>query len=218
MRRLETLGLAVATPNGAELKTGIPGCMNRETRFIAFIKALAAAIPAATMRPSRRQQMYIQLTAHGEPIRLESYSVDHGGGMWAGGTTLSFTAPYDGAQQLWKIVSTQVYPHLDRMQELRDRFLHMTGFQYGINDHSQAGVAAILTALEKNARLVDQRIATIAPDTLAAIRRDDSDIRMGFTLSRDGFGSVDGTMFPAAVADRTFLDVVQREAARSDRN
>lgn len=219
VRRLGTLGIAVATPKGAELKTRVPRCMDRETRFIAFIKTLAAAIPAATMRPSRRQQMYIQLTAHGEPIRLESYSVDHGGGMWAGGTTLSFTAPYDGAQQLWKIVSTQVYPHLDRMQELRDRFAQMTGFRYRINVHGQASVDATLTALETNARLVDQRIATIAPDTLAAIRRDDSDIRMVFTLSRDGFGRGDGAMFPAAVADRTFLDIVQREAAaRGDRN
>lgn len=218
VRRLRALGLLVVPPNGAELKTGVPGCMERETRFIAFMKALAAAIPAGTVRPPQRQQMYVQLTARGEPIRLERYSVDYGG-ITGGSDTLGFAAPYDGARDLWKIISTQVQPHLDRMRQLRDRFMRMTGFLYGLQDRSPGSIDVILTELEKSALLVDQRIATIAPDTLAAIRRDDSAIPVGFTLSRDGFsGSND--MFSASVADRTFLDTVQRgreAAARGDR-
>jgi hypothetical protein len=77
----------------------------------------------------------------------------------------------------------------------------------------------VLPALEKAARTVDQRIATIAPAQLAEIRREGSKGYVQILLRTDGFGAGDGSMLPLASADRTFLDIVEqnrRAAARGE--
>jgi hypothetical protein len=66
---------------------------------------------------------------------------------------------------------------------------------------------------------VDERIAKIEPAQLAAIRREGSNGYVQILLRADTFGGGDGTMLPLESADRTFLDIVERNrqaAARGE--
>jgi hypothetical protein len=161
----------------------------------------------------------VEVKAAGEPIRLEGYSwnrENYEHWTWgASGGSLLFAAPYDGAQEFSNIVSNQVWPHLDRMQGHQERFVQMTGFHYSTFDDSHASMDRVLTELEKAARVVNQRIAKIAPDELAAIRGESARRSGSMVLRRASFGAgVDG-MRPLAMADRTLLDIVRGDIAMS---
>jgi hypothetical protein len=206
-------GILVAPPTLTEVRKK-PGCTDRETQFIGFVKKLSAAARGRTVVLSaERRQILARVTAAGEPIRLEEYAVFYGG-ITGGGATLMFAAPYDGAAEFWRLISEKVVPHLDTMQEFERRFTQISGCSYARYDRSRASIDEVLAGLENAARVVDQRIAKIAPEELAEIRP-----RCGahFVLRRDGFGSGDNAMFPLAEADRTFLEVVRRARETADR-
>lgn len=207
---LELRGILVATPTLDKVRNE-PGCTEGETQFMVFVKELSAAARGrpAKLSPEPRRQIVARVTAAGKPIRLEQYSVYYGG-ITGGGATLMFAAPYDGANELWELISSRVGPHLDRMQELEQRFVDMTGCVYARNDRSQDSIDEILTGLENAARVVNRKISEIAPDRLAAIRRRSLCGDSQLTLRRDGFGAGDGAMFPLAAADRTFLEFIER--------
>jgi G:T/U-mismatch repair DNA glycosylase len=130
-----------------------------------------------------------------------------------------FASPCDQPAEFWKVVATLVKPHLLRMQELDEHFAHSTGFRYIVDHHAQGTIEHVLPALEKAARTVDERIAKIEPAQLAAIRREGSNGYVQILLRADTFGGGDGTMLPLESADRTFLDIVERNrqaAARGE--
>jgi hypothetical protein len=67
-----------------------------------------------------------------------------------------------------------------------------------------------LAELEKAARVVDERIAGIAPDKLAEFRRTGPYGDVQLMLGLEGFGAGTGSMYPVAQADRTVLDIIEQ--------
>lgn len=216
---LRARGLWVQPPQSADLLSNGPGCSAHEKQFISFMQALAAAMPATTPQsPEWRQMIAVRLTPAGEKIRLESYAAERTGYPSAR-VQLDFAAPYDRAAEFWKIVATQVYPHLDRMAALDLHFLQMTRFQYGVWEKSELDYPQLFTQLETAARIVDEKIAKIPPAQLAEIRNTGPAGWVPIMLRLDGFGSGEGSLHPFAVADRTFLDIVaenRRAAAKGE--
>jgi hypothetical protein len=220
--KLSTRGLYVLPPTPEELATSPnvgQGCAQRERQFVAFMQGLSTAMADTPAPPHEyAESLSVRLTASGEVMRLEHYLADRTGYPTAG-VTLLFTAPFDQPAEFWRAVATQVRPHLLRMQELDERFAHTTGFHY-IAYHTTPGtLGSVFPALEKAARAVDERIAKIAPDKLAEIRREGPKGYVQILLRTDGFGGGDNTLFPHAAADRTFLDIVEqnrRAAARGE--
>ena len=220
--QLSMRGVSVMPPTPEEL-TGSPndgqGCARREKQFMAFMQGLSAAMAATPARPREYgENLSVRLTASGELLRLEHYSADRSGYPSAG-VELLFASPYDQPAEFWKVVATLVKPHLLRMQELDEHFAHSTGFRYIVDHHAQGTIEHVLPALEKAARTVDERIAKIEPAQLAAIRREGSNGYVQILLRADTFGGGDGTMLPLESADRTFLDIVERNrqaAARGE--
>jgi len=220
--QLSMRGVSVMPPTPEEL-TGSPndgqGCARREKQFMAFMQGLSAAMAATPARPREYgENLSVRLTASGELLRLEHYSADRSGYPSAG-VELLFASPCDQPAEFWKVVATLVKPHLLRMQELDEHFAHSTGFRYIVDHHAQGTIEHVLPALEKAARTVDERIAKIEPAQLAAIRREGSNGYVQILLRADTFGGGDGTMLPLESADRTFLDIVERNrqaAARGE--
>jgi hypothetical protein len=220
--KLSMRGLSVLPPTPEELASSsndAQGCARREQQFIAFMQGLSAAM-TDTPAPQREngESLSVRLTASGEGLRLEHYMADRSGYPSAG-VTLLFASPFDQPAEFWRVVASQVRPHLLRMQELDERFAQTTGFRYIAYHPAQGAIGVVLPALEKAARTVDQRIATIAPAQLAEIRREGSKGYVQILLRTDGFGAGDGSMLPLASADRTFLDIVEqnrRAAARGE--
>lgn len=217
--RLRSHGLFVEPPKTEDISNGNVGCPDRQTQFMTFMQALASELPAgAEQEPESRQGIGVRLTPADEPIRMESYSADRSAYPSAG-VTLSFTSPYDRAAEFWKIIATQVQPHLDRMRVLDEGFVRMTGFQYAVFDRSGASHAEVLANLEQAARTVNERIATIPQERLAEIRSTGPYGFVQILLRVDGFGPGDDAMHPLTAADRTFLDIVEknrRAAARGE--
>jgi len=220
--KLRTRGLYVMPPTPEELAASSndgQGCARRERQYIAFMQGLSAAMTGTpASRHEYAESLSVRLTASGEVLRLEHYMADRTGYPSAE-VTLLFAAPFDQPAEFWRVVTTQVRPHLIRMQELDERFAHTTGFRYVAYHPAQGTLGFVLPALEKAARTVDERIAKIAPAQLAEIRRQGPVGYVQILLRTDGFGGGDNTMFPLAAADRTFLDIVEqnrRAAARGE--
>jgi hypothetical protein len=199
--------------------SGAPGCSDREKQFISFMQALAAVMPATTPQPPEwAQTIAVRLTPAGEPIRLERYGAERNGYPTAR-VQLEFAAPYDRAAEFWRIVATQVYPHLDRMAALDMHFLQMTQFQYGVWEDGTLPYAQLFEQLETAARKVDERISKIPAAQLAEIRKTGPVGWVPIVLRLKGFGGGDGRLHPFEVADRTFLDIVaanRRAAAKGE--
>jgi hypothetical protein len=204
-KQLELHGILIETPTFAHVSKE-PGCTDRETHFMTFVKQLWSAARGKTdVLSAPRRQYFVRVTA-AEPIRLEKYSVSYGG-ITGGGTLLEFAAPYDGATAFWKTLSEKVIPHLDRMQALEQRFMALTRCGYGRDYRGGASIDEALTGLENAAKIVNARVASIAPEELAAVGSYCGASQL--TLRRDSFGSGDA-MLPLEAADRTVLDVLRR--------
>jgi hypothetical protein len=207
--RLQDAGLYVEPPNAAELSTRSASCTAAEARFIAFMQGLAAVLPQSMPSGHPRQTTSVRPTAAGEPLRLESYTADRSGYPSAM-VMLTFAAPYDDASGFWRVVSSAVLPHLDRMRALDDRFAQITGLRYVTYERNELNYEQTLAELEKAARVVDQRIASIAPDKLAEFRRTGPYGYVQLMLGLEGFGAGTGSMYPVAQADRTVLDIIEQ--------
>jgi hypothetical protein len=214
-------GIGVVPPTTEELVNSTndaQGCTSREKQFIAFMQGLSAAMGSTPMRArAYNESISVRLAPVGQPLLLESYGVSYGG-ITGGGTSLSFVSAYDRPEEFWKVVATQVRPHLDTMAELAQRFAAATHDRYWVDDHRKLPVTQVLSELERAARIVDQRISKIAPEKLAELRKVAGGYGLYmFLLRADSFGGGDGTMFPLASADRTIVDLLekyQRDAAR----
>ena len=217
--KLRARGLSVQPPKSEELLSNDPGCSEREKQFISFMQALTAAMPATTTpSPEWHQTIAVRLTPAGEAIRLESYRADRGG-YPSSGVQLDFAAPYDRAAEFWKVVATQVQPHLGRMTALDQHFLQMTQFQYAVWEDGELDYPQVFAQLETAARIVDERISKIPPAQLAEIRNTGPAGWVQILLRLEGFGGGDGSLHPFEVADRTFLDIVaanRRAAAKGE--
>lgn len=220
--QLQRRGLWVQAPKSEDLGSRSQGCSDREHQFITFMQALAAVVPPGAAKTSEwtasRQEIAVRLTAAGGSLRLEQYSADRSHYPSAG-VRLSFVAPYDRAAEFWKIVATQVQPHLERMKDLDERFVNATGFQYVVNERGDLDYAQTLAQLEKAARTVDEKIMKIPPAQLADVRKTPPRGWVLILIRLEGFGGGDGALYPFDVADRTFLELVadhRRRAARGE--
>jgi hypothetical protein len=214
---LNSRGLLIDPPKAEDISNQGPQCSDRETQFMTFVQALASAMPADTARDLElRQTIAVRLTPAGEPIRMERYAADRSGYPSAG-VMLSFACPYDRAAEFWKIIATQVHPHLDRMRMLDERFVRMTGFQYTVLDRGDASLPSILADLEQAAQTVNERIAKIPQERLAQIRSTGPHGYVQILLQLDDFGPGDGAMHPVAAADRTFLSIVEENRRAAER-
>jgi hypothetical protein len=217
--RLRAHGLWVQPPKPEELLSNDPGCSEYEKQFISFMQALSAALPGtAPPTPDWQQTIAIRLIRTGEPVRLERYGAERTGYPSAR-VQLEFAVPYDRGAEFWKIVATQVHPHLDRMAGLDRHFFQMTRFQYAVWEEGTLDYAQLFEQLETAARAVDERISKIPATQLAEIRSTGPAGWVPIVLRLEGFGAGDGLLHPFEVADRTFLDIVaanRRAAAKGE--
>lgn len=217
--QLQKRGLWVLPPKPQELGWSGQGCSDQERQFVSFMQGLMAAMPAAAA-PSHdsRQVIAVRVTSSGKPTRLQQYSADRSGYPTAG-VRLTFVAPFDRAAEFWKVVATQVQPHLDRMKALHDRFEQTTGFEYLAEARGDLDYARTFAELQSAARKVDQKIAQLPPAQLADVRKTPPVGEVLILLTLDGFGGVDNMLQPVDLADQTFLDIVakhRRAVARGE--
>jgi hypothetical protein len=211
--RLEKHGLRVLPPKAEELGWSGPRCADKEEQFVHFLQSLAAAVPPTAKQPPR-QTIAVRVTFSDKRIRLENYDADRSG-YYRAMVMLGFAVPHDRASEFWKIVTTQVQPHLARMKAFDERFVQTTGYRYHAAEHGDLDPAHTFADLEKAARIVDERIAQIPRAQLVEVLEHPPVGEVGVWLQLDGFGGGEGRMEPFDVADRTFLDIVAEHRRRA---
>jgi hypothetical protein len=171
------------------------------------MEALAAALPP-NMTIGDRQHIGVKLPA-GQSPHLESYGAD-----WAAyptaGVSLSFAVSADRAREFAKLVAGPVQSHLDRMTELQMEFHGMTGFFYIVMNGPSTDFATTFSELEAAARTVNNAIAGIPEAKLAPVRRAGPAGWVQILLETNGFGAGTNALYPVEAADRTFLDIAER--------